>query len=87
MFQNRWGIVPEKPPTNWRDDSEKSQDAATFRVGGERVDLGQAAARATETLREIVKYFLLRPTAEYQKSEFWDLGYFGLPRHSNRVDK
>src|SRR5918999_5706893 len=28
-FQNRWGKVSEKLPTDWRNDSEKSQSANT----------------------------------------------------------
>src|SRR4029453_780908 len=32
MFQNRWGIVSEKVPTSWGNDSEKSQGQQLVRM-------------------------------------------------------
>jgi hypothetical protein len=50
-----------------------------FSVGDEKLKLPEAAKRASETLRHLVRHFL--PSARqapYKKHEFWERAYFGL---------
>jgi hypothetical protein len=50
------------------------------RVGEEKVGLPEAAQRASEALRDLVRHFLPNVRqAPYKKHEFWERGYFGLP--------
>lgn len=51
-----------------------------FSVGDEKLKLPEAAKRACERLRHLVRHFL--PTvsqAPYRKHAFWERAYFGLP--------
>jgi hypothetical protein len=51
-----------------------------FSVGDEKLKLPEAAKRASETLRYLVRHFLPSvKQAPYKKPEFWDRAYFGLP--------
>jgi hypothetical protein len=50
-----------------------------FPIGDEKLKLPEAAKRASETLRHLVRHFL--PSVKqvpYKKHEFWERGYFGL---------
>jgi hypothetical protein len=50
-----------------------------FPVGDEKLELPEAAKRASETLRHLVRHFL--PSAKqapYKKHDFWERKYFGL---------
>jgi hypothetical protein len=50
-----------------------------FPVGDERLKLPDAAKRASETLRHLVRHFLPDvKNAPYKKHEFWERAYFGL---------
>jgi hypothetical protein len=51
---------------------------AMHSVGDEKLTLPEAAKRASETLRFLVKYFLPSvKQAPYRKHEFWERAYFG----------
>jgi hypothetical protein len=50
-----------------------------FRVGEERLKMGDAAKRATEALRMVIQHFLPEAkAAPYKKPDFWDRAYFGV---------
>jgi hypothetical protein len=50
------------------------------RVGGEKLKLEDAALRATEVLRGVIRRFLPHAAAApYKQPQFWDRAYFGLP--------
>ena len=50
------------------------------RVGDERLSLQDAALRACEVLRFVVRHFLPQTTAApYKQPQFWERAYFGLP--------
>jgi hypothetical protein len=50
-----------------------------IRVGSEKLTLSEAASKASETLRTVVRYFLPKASeAPYKKHEFWENAYFGL---------
>ncbi len=56
-----------------------SAAASDHRIGDERLNLQDAATRACEVLRSVVRHFL--PQAEqapYKRHDFWEKGYFGL---------
>jgi Apea-like HEPN len=60
-------------------------DDRMFPIGDEKLKLPEAAKRATETLRYLVRHFLpLTNQAPYRKHDFWERAYFGLPdvRHT-----
>ena len=51
-----------------------------YPVGDEKLNLPDAAKRASETLRHLVRHFLPNvEQAPYKKHEFWERAYFGLP--------
>jgi len=50
------------------------------RIGEVKLTLDEAAKRATETLRHVIRHFLpVANAAPYKKPEFWDRALFGLP--------
>ncbi len=50
-----------------------------LKIGEEKVSLHEAAKRAKDTLRKVIKHFLPHAkTAPYKKSRFWEQAYFGL---------
>lgn len=53
------------------------------RIGEARVNLAEAANKATDALRHVIKHFLpLAASSTYKKPEFWERSYFGLPEAS-----
>ncbi|HEY4759969.1 MAG TPA: hypothetical protein VIH42_05255 [Thermoguttaceae bacterium] len=53
-------------------------------VGHEQLTLADAASRATEALRMIIRRFLPEANvAPYRKSTFWDRAYFGLGKDAD----
>lgn len=55
-----------------------------FRVGEERLKLADAAKRATEGLRTVIRRFLPQAkAAPYKKPDFWDRAYFGIADAGN----
>jgi hypothetical protein len=57
-----------------------SPQQANCRVGDERLSLQDAALRACEALRYVVRHFLPQVAeAPYKQPQFWERGYFGLP--------
>ena len=54
-------------------------DEGVFPVGEEKLKLAEAAKRASQTLRHLVRHFLPHAKlAPYKKHEFWERAYFGL---------
>lgn len=56
-----------------------------YRIGRDKFTLAEAAMRATEALRSIVRRFLPQANkAPYKKPEFWERAYFGLPEDGHK---
>jgi hypothetical protein len=54
--------------------------ASAVVVGDEKLKLPEAAKRASETLRHLVRHFLpMVKEAPYKRPEFWEKAYFRLP--------
>jgi hypothetical protein len=55
-------------------------DGRSWKVGGRKLSLDEAAKIARDSLRRVIGHFLRQPSLPaFRRSHYWERAYFGLP--------